>query len=160
PDGKTLELQGQDKTKVETEASRGFRYGKTNFPEKHATSTSVDADGTVHFEYEDGTKEIQKPNQLQVDFPDKSGYTLAANGDRYVWRANGDQEFYVNGKLTSQRHKESDGSEIRKDSEGRIMTVIAPDGQKRRDVFYDENGEPKDIQGYLGSWSRKVDKQD
>ena len=157
PDGGTLELQRHDKTKVETDAPQGYKYGMTSFPEKHKTSTSVDADGTVHYEYADGTKETQKPNELQVDLADKSGYKLAADGKRSVWNANGDEDIYVKGKLVTQWAKQPDGTDVRKGPDGQVTAIFGPDGQTRREFDYDSNGDPTKIRGDLGSWTREVD---
>src|SRR5262249_43824560 len=94
--------EGKAKSDDAAEAAKAFtsklEHGKPTLSDKRVRHSSVDTDGTVRYEYEDGTNELQQKYGLFLfRYPDGSEFSQTTMGDRFVSHTNGLGELYTNG---------------------------------------------------------------
>ena len=127
-------------------------------PDREFRTAKVDDGGNITIDYKDGAQEFYgSDGSYGITYPDKSGYWVEPDGGYTVFHANNDNKSYnANGEQISEWTHDETGSRIHYPKNRQVDSVIAPDGNTRRDFLYGPDGELNEFDGHLGKWKKET----
>lgn len=165
PDGVIVEMRKNgmliqvrpDHSVVILKSDRLVREVKPFQGDRAINHIAVADDGTVRYDYEDGTRQADYPwDDRKVEYPDGTYAEFNKDGTSRITDKDGLTSYFDNGgRLDFQWTNSSDGSQVRKDANGRVDIVLDAHLQ-RREFTYGPAGELIEIKGHLGTWKYAV----